>query len=84
MMISGVLVVSKPEHQSQVRSALDVLPWAEIHHEEADGRLVITIESDDTDQAMARLQEVKDLPRVMLAEMVQHHVEDECEQRRDG
>ena len=80
MMISGVLVVSKPEHQSQVRSALEVLPWAEIHHEETDGRLVITIESDDTDQAMARLREVKELPRVMLAEMVQHHVEDEPEQ----
>jgi len=83
-MVSGVLVVSQPEHQSQVRSALEMLPWAEVHHEEPNGRLVITIESDDTDQAMARLQEVKDLPRVMLAEMVQHHVEDDCEQRSDG
>ena len=59
---------------------LEMLPWAEVHHEEPNGRLVITVESDDTDQAMARLQKVKELPRVILAEMVQHHVEDECVQ----
>ena len=77
MMISGVLVVAKPEHQSQVRTALEVFPWAEVHHQDPDGRLVITIEADDTDQAIARLQEIKDLPRVVLAEMVEHHVEEE-------
>ena len=77
MMISGVLVVSKPEHQGQVRTALELFPWAEVHHEDPDGRLVITIEADDTDQAIARLREVKELPRVVQAEMVEHYVEDE-------
>ncbi len=77
MMISGVLVVARPEHQSQVRTALELLPWAEVHHEDPDGRLVITIEAADTDQAIARLREVKELPRVILAEMVEHYVEDE-------
>jgi nitrate reductase NapD len=80
MMVSGVLVVAKPEHQSQVRTALEVFPWAEVHHEDPDGRLVITIEADDTDQAMARLREVQELPRVILAEMVEHHVGDDREQ----
>lgn len=75
-MISGVLVVAKPEHQSQVRTALEVLPWADVHHGDPDGRLVITIEADDTDQAIARLREVQELPRVILAEMVEHFVED--------
>ena len=80
MMISGVLVVAKPEHQSQVRAALGEFPWAEVHHAQPDGRLVITIEADDTDQATRRLREVKDLPLVMLAEMVQHYVEADPEQ----
>ena len=80
MMISGVLVVSKPEHQSQVRTALEMLPWAEVHHADPDGRLVITIEADDVEQATARLCEVKELPRVILAEMVEHYVEDQSEQ----
>jgi nitrate reductase NapAB chaperone NapD len=79
MMISGVLVVSKPEHQSQVRAALEVFPWAEVHHEDPDGRLVITIEAGDTDQAIVRLSEVKELPRVILAEMVEHYVEEKRE-----
>ena len=76
MMISGVLVVAKAEHQSQVRTALEAFPWAEVHHQDPDGRLVITIEANDTDQAVARLLEVKELPWVVLAEMVEHHVED--------
>ena len=76
MMVSGVLVVAKAEHQSQVRTALEGFPWAEVHHQDPDGRLVITIEADDTDQAIARLQEVKELPQVVLAEMVEHYVED--------
>ena len=76
MMVSGVLVVAKPEHQSQVRTALEMFPWAEVHHEDPDGRLVITIEADDTNQAIARLQQVKELPRVVLAEMVEHHLDD--------
>ena len=75
MMISGVLVVSKPEHQSQVGTALEVFPWAEIHHRHPDGRMVITIEAHHTDQAIARLREVKELPGVILAEMVEHHLD---------
>ena len=77
MMISGVLVVSRPEHQSQVRAALEAFPWAEVHHQDPDGRLVITIEADDTGQAISRLREVKELPRVVLAEMVEHYVDDD-------
>ena len=80
-MISGVLVVSKPEHQSRVRTALELLPWVEVHHEDPDGRLVITIEADDIDQATARLCEVKEMPRVLMAEIVEHHVEDPREPR---
>ena len=77
MMISGVLVVAKPEHQAEVCAALDALPWAEVHHVEPDGRLVITIEADDGGQATRRLREVQELPRVVLAEMVQHYSEGE-------
>jgi nitrate reductase NapAB chaperone NapD len=79
MMISGVLVVAKPAHQEEVRAALAVLPWAEVHHAQPDGRLVITIEAEDGEQATRRLREVQDLPQVMLAEMVQHYVESDPE-----
>jgi nitrate reductase NapAB chaperone NapD len=80
MVISGVLVVVKPEHQSQVRAALEMFPWAEVHHEDPGGRIVIIIEADDTEQAIARLQEVKELPRVILAEMAEHYFGDELGQ----
>lgn len=75
-MISGVLVVTKPENQDRLREAIDAFPWADAHHEDADGRLVITIEAATTDEAQARLQEIQQLPGVILAEMAAHYVED--------
>jgi nitrate reductase NapD len=78
-MISGVLVVTKPENQDRLRETLDALPWADVHHGDADGRLVITIEAPTTDEAMARLREIQELPSVILAEMAAHYVEDGSE-----
>jgi len=31
MMVSGVLVIARPEHQSKVRTALELLPWVGVH-----------------------------------------------------
>lgn len=75
-MISGVLVVTKPEHQARLRATLDAFAWAEVHHGDPDGRLVITLEASTTDEAMARLREVQQLPDVVLAEMAEHYVEE--------
>ena len=78
MMISAVLVVTRPEHQADMRAALEDHDWAEVHHVEAEsGRLIATIEATDTDEATARILELRELPHVILAEMVEHYVEDE-------
>ncbi len=77
MVISGVLVVSAPEHMKEVQAALDARPWLEVHHTEADGRMVVSLEARDTDESIARLREIQELPRVILAEMSEYYVGDE-------
>ena len=76
-MISGVVVVCRPEHRPAFERALADLEWAEIHHADARGRLVLTIEADGTEQSMERLQQVQSLPHVILAELAAYYVDDE-------
>jgi len=39
-MISGILVVCTVEHLASVSASIDALPFAEVHHTDAKGRLV--------------------------------------------
>jgi nitrate reductase NapAB chaperone NapD len=76
-MISGVLVVCRPEHVPELRDRLSTRPWAEIHHTEPDGRLVVTIDAADTGEAMERLEEVQRLPHVITAQLAEYYVGDD-------
>jgi nitrate reductase NapAB chaperone NapD len=77
MTIAGVLVVCRPERLSELRGLLAEFSWAEVHHSDPAGRLVITIETATTQENMERLKAVQRLPPVLFAEMVEHYVEDE-------
>ena len=74
-MISGVLVVCRPDRVAEFRDCLNAHPWAEIHHSEPGGRLVLTIDAADTGQAMERLQEVQRFPQVISAELAEYYLE---------
>jgi len=77
MPISGVLIVCQPERIQEVRTAVDRLDWADAHHSGDDGRLVVTVDAASTDESMGRLLELKAIPHVIMAELVEHYVGDE-------
>ncbi|MCP5068374.1 MAG: chaperone NapD [bacterium] len=78
MMISAVLVATRSEHVAETCTALENHPWADVHHVESEtGRIIVTIEAANTDEATARIIELRDVPHVILAEMVEHFVEDD-------
>ena len=75
--VSGIAVAAHPDRAAEVRNAIDALPWASVYYSEPDGRMVATIEADTTDACMDRLSELKRIPHVLTAEMVEHVCEDE-------
>jgi nitrate reductase NapAB chaperone NapD len=77
VIISGVVVASRPEHLAEVGQALDAIAWAEVHFSDPRGRLVVTIEAADLDQSADRLKELQGLPRVLMAELAQYCIEEE-------
>lgn len=78
MNISGILVVARPERQTDVIAALGALEGVEIHQvDEASGRIVAVQEAEDINAEVAGLRQMKALPGVILAEMVYHYIADD-------
>ncbi len=78
MNYSGIALGAVPEHEAQVRAAIDDLGWAEVHGSDGRGRMVVVIEGASTDEELERLQALRRLPHVLSAEMVIHYFEDEA------
>ena len=80
MNLSAILVVATPTKLQAVRKQLELLNGVDTHHSDpASGRLIATIEAPDLKQEIDMLKCIKALPDVAMAEMVEHHFEEELE-----
>jgi nitrate reductase NapD len=77
MVISGIVMASRPEQLDQLRETVNRIEWADAHFSDSNGRLVVTIEAEGIDESMERLKELQQLPHVLMAEMSQYYIEDE-------
>ena len=72
MNVSGVVVACRPENLDLVAEAVAAFPWAQVHHRDARGRLVVTIEAADSEESAARLRDLQELEQVVMAEMAEY------------
>jgi len=72
VIISGVVVASRPEHLSNISDEVNGLPWAEVHFSDPKGRLVVTLEAIDLDESMERLKTLQALPCVLSASLAEY------------
>jgi nitrate reductase NapAB chaperone NapD len=77
MSVSGIVVLCRPEDLAETAETLAALPWAEVHHRSGEGRLVATIEAAETEEHVAHLREIQELPGVLSAEMAAYYVDEE-------
>jgi nitrate reductase NapD len=84
VIISGIVVASRPEHLAEVSQALEAISWAEVHFSDPRGRLVVMIEAADLDQSVDRLKELQALPRVLMADLAQYCIEEEVRDHESG
>ena len=71
MIISGIVVASRPEHLSKISEEVNRLPWAEVHFSDPAGRLVVTLEAKDLDESVDRMQTLQALPLVLSAALAE-------------
>jgi nitrate reductase NapAB chaperone NapD len=76
VIISGIVMASRPEHLVEMSRAVETISWADVHFSDPSGRLVVTIEAADLDQSVDRLRRLQELPRVLMAELAQYCIEE--------
>jgi len=80
MNISGILVITTPEHIDDVSQQLKALPGIDIHFTDSGtGRIVITQEAETISAEVDGLKHIRTLPHVTLAEMSSHYFEEDRE-----
>ena len=77
MIISGIVMASRPDRMDELRDAVNAISWAEAHFSDSIGRLVVTTEAADLDQSMDRLRVLQALPEAAMAELSQYYMEDQ-------
>ncbi len=78
MNLSGILVMTQPEHMETVAGALNALPGVEVHHTDpATGRLVVVQEAETVGAEVEGIKRIKALPHVIMAEMAYHYFADD-------
>ena len=77
MNYSGIAVGTTPEQLETLRKEIERLEWAQVHHDDGQGRLIITIEGNHMGEDIGRLKQIKQMPGVLFAEMVAHCCEEE-------
>ena len=76
MNISGVLVKAYPENLDTIENALSMMEGVEVHGNNEDGRIVITVEDESANNISDTLVEIQDVPGVLSAAMIYHQFEE--------
>jgi periplasmic nitrate reductase NapD len=76
MNISGVLVKAYPENLLTIKQALSTMTGVEVHGNNEDGRIVITVEDDSANNISDTLVEIQCVPGVLSAAMIFHQFEE--------
>ncbi|MDH4133355.1 MAG: chaperone NapD [Gammaproteobacteria bacterium] len=77
MHIAGVLVHTRPEWIENVHAKLLAIDGLELHATNPDGRMVVTIESDDRNKVAETLYRINTAENVLSASLVYEQSESE-------
>ena len=76
MNISGVLVKAYPENLVTIEKTLSTMAGVEVHGNNEDGRIVITVEDKSANNITDTLVQIQDVPGVLSAAMIYHQFEE--------
>lgn len=77
MNISSAIIHARPGAVALVQAGLATLPGVEVHGISPEGKMIVTIETEDDDGNVAAYELIGRLDGVMSAAMVYHQTESE-------
>ena len=79
MNISSVVVITKPEKVKDVVKSLEESGLCEVYLYDEQGRIIVIIEAEETNEEAFKLRQIQLLPNVLSASMVYSYSEEEWE-----
>ena len=76
MNISGVLVKAFPENILTIEASIASMAGVEVHGNNDDGRIVITVEDNNANNISDTLVTIQKIPGVLSAAMIYHQFEE--------
>lgn len=73
--IAGIVVLTRPDASDHIKSRIAGLRAAEVHAASADGKLIITLETDSARRTVACMDAIRALPGVLEVALVYQHAE---------
>ncbi|NEX61571.1 chaperone NapD [Noviherbaspirillum galbum] len=72
--IASVVVSARHEQLSSIRSCVESVPGAEVHHVAA-GKMIVTLETESTRRTVDIMDAIRALPGVIDAVLIYQHAE---------
>lgn len=73
--IAGIVVFAQPDRAGALIANIRAIPSATIHASSADGKIVVTLETDSTKQTLDTMDAMRALPGVLDVALVYQHAE---------
>lgn len=83
MNLSSIVVLTKPEYLEEVIGKIKSSDRFEYHLHDEKGRIIVTIEGNDTGEEIGKLKKLQEIEHVISAELVFAYSEDELEKERE-
>jgi len=74
--IASLMVQARPEHMTALTAALNALPGVEVHGDNGQGRMVVSLEARDDQQLLDMISDIQNHDHVITASLVYHQIED--------
>ena len=83
MNISGILVQTRSERVEGLVEELKISGICEYHQHDELGRIIVTLEEENTEKEIEQLKKLQKLDGVIAADMIYSYSEEELDQLRD-
>lgn len=77
MNVSSIVVKTTQEYIQEVIENINKVDFCEVHFNDADGKIVVTIEGDSINEQMERMKKIQKIPFVFSANVAYSYCEDE-------
>jgi len=77
MNVSSIVVKTNPENMQDVMNTINAIDFCEVHFNDDEGKIIVTIEGESVDDQMNRMKKIQALPNVVSANLSYSYTEEE-------